>query len=114
MNSRISRFAALVFITLSVIPVWLAAQDQKPVAPRYKMKDVGNLHDFNAWLFVGPPSFRVLNNLGMVVDAADTGTNDPYQPPFTDGSVNHAVRWQNGVLTDLGSLRPNTKNSSAP
>ena len=114
MNSRTRRFAALVFITLLVIPILLAAQDKKPAAPRYKMKDVGNLHGFNAWLFLGPPSFRVLNNLGMVVDAADTGNGDPYYPPFTDGSVNHAVRWQNGVLTDLGALPPKRKNSSAP
>src|SRR5215471_9223723 len=113
MNSRALRFAALVFITLSVIPR-LAAQDKAAAAPHYTFKDVGNLHDFNAWLFVGPPSFRVLNNLGMVVDAADTGKSDPYHPVFTDGSVNHAVRWQNDVLTDLGSLPLKRKNSSAP
>lgn len=47
------------------------------------------------------------------MDAADKNINDPYQPCFTDCAVNHAVRWQNGVLTDLGALRGNNP-SSAP
>lgn len=113
MKSTKWRFEALVLFTLLAIPISLAAQNHKPAPPHYVTKNVGNLHDFNAWLFVGPPSFRVLNHQGMVVDAADTGNNDPYNPPFTDGSVNHAVRWENGVLTDLKAL-PGHKPSSAP
>jgi len=112
MKSIMWALAALAVITLSVPPL-LLAEKNKPAPPQYVLKDVGDLAGFNAWLFIGPPSFRVLNNLGMVVDAADTGADDPYHPCFTDCSVNHAVRWHNGVLTDLGSL-PGQKTSSAP
>jgi len=49
----------------------------------------------------------------MVVERSGSGHNDPYVPPFTDGALNHAARWQNGVLTDLKSL-PGNKPSSAP
>ena len=113
MKSRTWPFAAIALITLLVIPVSLAAQNNRASAPRYVLKDVGNLGGYNAYLFSGPPSFRVLNNLGMVVDAAGTRTSDPYQPCFTDCSVNDAVRWQNGVLTVLKSL-PGNEPSSAP
>ncbi len=113
MKSRRCQFAAIALITLLVIPISLAAQDNKAAPPRYILKDVGKLGGYNAYLFTGPPSFRALNNRGMVVDAAGTRINDPYQPCFTDCSVNHAVRWQNGVLTNLGSL-PENGTSSAP
>ena len=113
MKSRTWFFAAVALITLLVIPISLAAQDNKAAPPRYVLKDVGKFGGYNAYLFTGPPSFRVLNNRGMVVDAAGTRIGDPYQPCFTDCSVNHAVRWQNGVLTDLGSL-PGNHPSSAP
>jgi len=113
MKSRTSHFAAIALITLLVIPISLVAQDHRAVPPRYTLKDVGNLGGFNAFLFIGPPSFRLLNNRGTVVDAAGTGTGDGYSPCFTDCEVNHAVRWENGVLTDLGSL-PANKTSSAP
>ena len=113
MKSRTWPFAAIALITLLVIPVSLAAQNKRASAPRYVLKDLGSFGNFSSWLFTGPPSFKVLNNLGMVVDASDLNNNDPYTPPFTDGALNHAARWQNGVLTDLKSL-PGNKPSSAP
>jgi probable HAF family extracellular repeat protein len=113
MKSRAWRFGAIALIALLVISISLAAQDSGATAPRYVLKDLPMLGHFNSWLFTGPPSFRVLNNLGMVVDASDLDNNDPYSPPFTDGALNHAARWQNGVLTDLKSL-PGNKPSSAP
>jgi len=113
MKSRTRPFAAIALITLLVIPASLAAQNKRARAPRYVLKDLHSFGNFSSWLFTGPPSFRVLNNLGMVVDASDLNDNDPYTPPFTDGALNHAARWQNGVLTDLKSL-PGDKPSSAP
>ncbi len=113
MKSRTWLLAATALTTLLAFPVSLA-QNNRASAPRYILKDLGSLGGPYSWLFTGPPSFRVLNNLGMVVDAADyKSTYDPYTPCFTDCFVNHAVRWQNGVLTDLGSL-PGNKPSSAP
>jgi probable HAF family extracellular repeat protein len=110
MKSKTWRFATAL-ISLLVIPISLVAQG--PAAPGYTLKNLGRLGGPYSWLFTGPPSFHVLNNLGMVVYAADTAKGDPYRPPFTDYTVNHAVRWQNGVLTDLKTL-PGNKPSSAP
>src|SRR5437867_6222998 len=58
---------------------------------RYKLIDLGT--------FGGPGSrlegdSKVLNNAGTVVGDADT----------SNPGVQHAFRWQNGVLTDLGVL----------
>jgi probable HAF family extracellular repeat protein len=107
------RLTASVLLTL-IFPSFLVAQSKQPAPPQYALHDVGNLSDFSSWLFFGPPSFRLLNHKGIVVDAADTGKTDPYHPCFTDCSVNHAVRWKNGVLKDLKSLPQKSKNSSAP
>jgi probable HAF family extracellular repeat protein len=115
MKSRTWRFAAIALVTLLVIPISLAAQDHRATPTRYVLKDLGSLGGplSSSWLFTGPPSFQVLNNQGMVVDAADMRTFDPYHPCFIDCQVDHAVRWQNEVLTDLGSL-PGNRTSSAP
>jgi probable HAF family extracellular repeat protein len=117
MKSRTGLFAATALIPLLVIPTSLAARENTAAPHRYVLKDLGTLWDHgqggSSWLFTGPPSFYVLNNRGMVVDAADTMNTDPYRPVFIDGNVSHAARWQNGVLTDLGSL-PGLYTSSAP
>jgi len=68
-----------------------AGQDQTKEHPRYKLIDLGTLG--------GPASrlegdSKVLNNAGTVVGDADT----------SNPGVQHAFRWQNGVMTDLGVL----------
>jgi probable HAF family extracellular repeat protein len=113
MKSRTWYLAAIASIALLVIPISLAAQDSPATPPRYLLKDLGTLGGPYSWLFAGPPSFRLLNNLGMVAYAGDTDKLDPYRPTFIDYAVNHAVRWQNGVRTDLKSL-PGNEPSSAP
>ena len=114
MKSRTWHFAAIALTTLLAIPISIAAQDNSAAAPRYTLTDLGTLKNgFNSFFFTGPPSFHLLNNLGIAVFAAGSDIGDPYQPCFTDCSVNHAARWQNGVLTDLGAL-PGNKPSSAP
>ena len=114
MKSRTRFFLATALMALLVIPSSLAAQDHSAAPPRYVLKDLGTLpRGFNSYFFAGPPSFHLLNNLGMAVFAAGSDIGDPYQPCFTDCSVNHAARWQNGVLTDLKAL-PGNHPSSAP
>ena len=113
MKSRTWPFVAITLITLLAIPISLGAQDNRATTPHYVLKDLGSFGNFSSWLFTGPPSFKVLNNRGMVVDAADLNNSDPYTPCFTDCALNHAARWQNGVLTDLKSL-PGNRPSSAP
>jgi len=101
-------FAMTLFATLSV-PVRLAAQHT-----RYKLIDIGTLG--------GPVSFEsdnnegnlILNDSGVVSSSADTSTPDPNAPCFNpDCFLAHAVRWKNGVLTDLGALSGNNSKASA-
>jgi len=113
MTSRTCHFLVIALVILLVIPVSLAAQSKKAPTPSYKAKDLGSLGDYSTWLFYGPPSFRVMNHQGMVVAAADTNDEDPYEPCFTDCTINQTVLWENDMLTDLGSL-PGNGTSSAP
>src|ERR1041385_4727211 len=73
--------------------------------PRYKLIDLGT--------FGGPSSRvedsqRVCNNRGAVIGVADTASPDPFNPNCASPNcvVQHAFKWQNGVLTDLGALFP--------
>jgi probable HAF family extracellular repeat protein len=113
MQSGAARLTIFALVISLIISISLAAQNTSPATPRYTLKDLGSFGHFSSWIFFGPPSFRILNKHGVVVDASDTNDNDPYSPCFTDCAVNHAARWQNGVLTDLKSL-PGNKPSSAP
>lgn len=75
----------------------LAAQQQAAKHHGYKVIDIGTLG--------GPTSeinfdSRILNRQGAAVGGADTSVFDPIC-----GCYNfHAFRWQNGDLTDLGTL----------
>ena len=96
-------FAAL------AMPVLTAAQDSpsqdhKPKHHQYKLIDLGT--------FGGPTSFVPSSSLvsisseGSVIVQADTTIPDPYYPNCfqSDCLVNHSGIWQDGVLTDLGTL----------
>ena len=70
---------------------------------RYKLVDLGT--------FGGPSSQfyqygKNVNNRGAVVGGADTANPDPFAPNCIAPScfVQHAFKWQNGVLSDLGTL----------
>jgi len=70
---------------------------------RYILKDLGT--------FGGPGSglsffAKILNNRGMVVGDADTSTPDPFAPNCLRPNclVSHGFKWQNGIMTDLGTL----------
>src|SRR5436309_4027090 len=96
---------AIALLTALAMPVPLAAQHIK-----YKLIDLGT--------FGGPASLiapssggpqnpaRALTSRGVVVGQAETATPDQFSPdcfnPYCLAS--HAFRWQDGVLTDLGTL----------
>jgi probable HAF family extracellular repeat protein len=102
---------AVVLFAALAIPMQFAAQDQKPKQQRYRFFDVGT--------FGGPTSLSiesqgVLNKNGILVGGADTFEVDPYKPDCFDTAcyVQHAFKWHNGNMTDLGAL-PNGKSSIA-
>jgi probable HAF family extracellular repeat protein len=99
-------FVAMTLLTALAIPVGLAAQ-QKHGHNRhhhYKLIDLGT--------FGGPASYfsnggdGILNNHGAAAGWADTPTPDPF-PSFcfdVDCYVAHGFQWQDGQVTDLGTL----------
>jgi probable HAF family extracellular repeat protein len=112
---------AMTLFAMLAIPARLPAQEQTGEEDhakhhRYKLVDIGT--------FGGPQSgdfgedAQPLNRRGVVVGMADTSTRDPNYPncfpafPVPDCFVQHAFKWQNGVLTDMGAL-PGVNTSQA-
>jgi len=103
MKSRTLKFAVgIVLLAELATPFLLAAQ-----RTQYKVIDLGT--------FGGPASViaptdnggpenpgRGLTSRGVIIGAAETTVPDPLS--CSDCLVSHAFRWQNGVLTDLGTL----------
>jgi probable HAF family extracellular repeat protein len=98
-TTRIGLFAVL------AIPVQLAAQQ-----PGYKFIDIPTLGGPAAYGNVDSPEYaQFINNPGVVVGGADTSVPDPNGPNPNncinpDCFLHHGFRWQDGVLTDLGTL----------
>lgn len=105
MNSKTrTRIIALALFAALAIPVQLAAQGHA----RYKLIDIGtfggpasDLNNGNDGSF----SVNLVNNQGALAGWADTAAPDPFPSfCFYDCYVTHAFRWQDGVMTDLGTL----------
>jgi len=80
----------------------------------YKLIDVSTFGGPNFFVnFTGYPN-RLLNNQGTLVGGADTSFMDPFcfNNSVSDCFVEHAFKFQDGVLTDLGAL-PGGANSQA-
>ena len=105
--SAISLLAAL------ALPVEVAAQHT-----RYKLIDIGALGGAVSYIAGNETGHRQLNNRGIVAGTADISTPDPNagNPDLCLNPdcffLSHAFLWQNGVLTDLGTL-PGGNDSSA-
>jgi probable HAF family extracellular repeat protein len=95
MQIVVTTSAVLLALIASATP--LAAQGNTPKHSHYRVIDVGT--------FLGPSSSYnfgsvIINARGVVVSAADTSIFDEACGCF----VAHAFRWQNGALSDLGTL----------
>jgi probable HAF family extracellular repeat protein len=90
-------FAAFAFFALS-LPAQAPSQHT-----RYRLVQIGTFGGPNSAYNGGTP---IATNGGTVVGAANTSTPDPYSPDCFDGTclVQHAWKWHDGVLTDLGAL----------
>jgi probable HAF family extracellular repeat protein len=71
---------------------------------RYKLIDLGTLGGPNS--YVNGPGVRDISNQGIYAGQADTSTPDLDAPGCDPGTcfIQHALKWQDGVRTDLGAL----------
>ena len=103
------------------MPVGMAAQDNpspdnKPKHKKYKLIDMGTFGGAQSYVneqVNGSPS---LNSRGDLVGSAETLVPlNQYSNLFTcfpGPNVNHAFRYHNGQVTDLGALSPSSTNCS--
>ena len=103
-NHRLLGTIVIALLALPMFLLQLAAQQNTPRHRKYKLIEIGT--------FGGPNSVynvfsRIGRNNGTFVGAANTADADPLAPACFDPEtclVQHAWKWSNGVLTDLGVL----------
>ena len=102
-TSVVSLFAAL------AMPIGMAAQtspspNNKLKHHTYKLIDLGTFGGPNA--IVNGPTVPIMGNNGTYAGEAETAIPDPYAPYCQNGDclVQHAQKWRNGVVSDLGTL----------
>jgi probable HAF family extracellular repeat protein len=103
MKSRTLMCVTAITLFAVALPLELAAQK-----PRYRLVDIPTLGGDKAYSAGnGPGTAQFLNNAGTVVGSSDTTILDPNAPNCGnfDCLVSHAFQWQDGVLTDLGTLK---------
>ena len=112
MKSSITKSIGWAFVLVAMLnPSQLTAQQN----PRYRLVDLGTLGGPHSYGSVNGDGFQLLNNSGTVASAADLGVPDPNAGFFCyvlDCFQQHAFRWRDGVMTDIGALPPNN-NSAA-
>jgi probable HAF family extracellular repeat protein len=89
-----------------LFPQLMAAQNGHAQHHHYKLIDVGTLGGPSSYSSVPLPT-NVINKNGTFAGWADTPVADSFPPPFCfnpDCFVSHALKWDSGVSTDLGSL----------
>src|SRR3989442_3186394 len=102
-----------IFLLTLALPIQLGAQHT-----RYKLIDIGTFGGPVSYIAGNETGHRQLNNRGIVAGTADISTPDPNagNPDLCLNPdcffLSHAFLWQNGVLTDLGTL-PGGNDSSA-
>jgi probable HAF family extracellular repeat protein len=118
-----SKFSILIVAITVLAPLGvvaqLALQQSQQAQPqehiRYKLVVIGTFGGPNSYPFDGDA--KALSNRGMLTGQADTAIPDPNfanfnpyvgQNPF----LQHAFKWQNGKLADLGAL-PGSNTSNA-
>lgn len=107
MKTRTSILAITVaWFVMSTATVLLSAQEHNTKHHHYKVTDIGSLGGPGTWLSYPLPGEVQINQQGLVVGISETATPNPNAPNCItpDCDVAHAFQWQNGVLTDLGSL----------
>jgi probable HAF family extracellular repeat protein len=105
MRSRESMW--FVLIAAMAITVQLSAQGDPPKHHQYKLEVVGTFGGPNSSTAVTAAGAigHVLNSLGATIGGASNSTPDPYSPNcLLDCYIAHALKFDEGTLTDLGAL----------
>jgi probable HAF family extracellular repeat protein len=123
MKSRTWMWMTVVYLFAALaMPMCMAAQDNpsqdhKPKHQKYRLFDVGTFGGPTGW---GPGEGNggpLINGRGAVIGNADTTVLLPPNPGFDcfpGPYVNHAFKWLDGQIVDLGSLPPAVNNCSLP
>lgn len=111
-TTRLTCIALAAFLAVEIVAP-LTAQQQVAKHHRYKLTDIGTLGGPESYYSAAGVGSQILNNQGTVTGYGDTSEPDPYAPNCWDIDcfLGRAFRWQNGVLTDLGTL-PGGYNSA--
>jgi len=117
MKSRTLRWITpTILFAVLALPTRVSSQSDpanKPNHHHYKLIDLGTLGGPVSYFSEGGFGTRILNNSGTIAGYADIATPDPSAPCFnTDCFLSHTFRWEDGVLTDLGTT-PGANTSAA-
>ena len=105
--------SAMALLIALAIPVSLAAQEHPAKHHKYNLIDIGTLGGPNFFFnFSGYPN-RLLGNNGTVTGGVDTSIVDPLCFNNPDCFVEHAFKWQEGVMSDLGALPGGNGNNDS-
>ena len=105
---------AIVLLAVLGIPVGFAAQGKQVhknvTHQHYQLIDMGTFGGSSSYFTI--VGTRPVKNQGTATGAADTSIPDPYAPNcfFPEYLVAHTFAYENGHITDLGSL-PGVNNS---
>jgi probable HAF family extracellular repeat protein len=117
MKSSKSKHMVLFAALAITIPV--SAQynpNHQPNHYHYTLIQIGTFGGPTSDYATGPASTleQYFNSLGETVGTAATAAADPFYPNcFFDCFVDHALKFQNGTLTDLGALPGNSGSNSS-
>ena len=116
---------AIALFAMLAIPLRLAAQGQKEAKGhhRYKLVDIGTFGGPASYINFpsGQNGFPAINSTGTAVGSSatpipTTSTSNGYSCQGLNGTVPfvfHGFEWQDGVVTDLGSL-PGPTTATTP
>ena len=105
--------SAIALLVALAIPVSLAAQEHPTKHHKYNLVDIGTLGGPNFWFnWSGDPN-GLLSSKGTVTGGVDTSIVDPLCFDNPDCFVEHAFKWQEGVMSDLGALPGGTGNNDS-
>jgi probable HAF family extracellular repeat protein len=111
----LSWISAMFLVAALTTPVRTTAQEQTK-HQQYRLIAVGTFGGPNSTYLTGPGSglLGYLNLRGAAVGMASTMETDPFSPQYCwfDCNIEHALKFQDGVLTDLGAL-PGANSSGA-